>query len=96
MNRRVNSRIFGISSGLFGNFKTTIYIDRLSNMKEVINMVVADLATILREANLINLLNELKKRKFENHDYNFNDIKMNPKKIFWITEVSNLKIQVHH
>ena len=96
MNRRVNSRIFGISSGLFGNFKTTIYIDRLSNMKEVINMVVADLATILREANLVNLLNELKKRKFENHDYNFNDIKMNPKKIFWITEVSNLKIQVHH
>lgn len=96
MNRRVNSRIFGISSGLFGNFKTTIYIDRLSNMKEVINMVVADLATILREANLINLLNELKKRKFENHDYNFNDIKMNPKKIFWITEVSNLKIQVHN
>ena len=65
-------------------------------MKEVINMVVADLATILREANLVNLLNELKKRKFENHDYNFNDIKMNPKKIFWITEVSNLKIQVHH
>ncbi len=96
MNRRVNSRIFGISSGLFGNFKTTIYIDRLSNMKEVINMVIADLATILREANLVNLLNELKKRKFENHDYNFNDIKMNPKKIFWITEVSNLKIQVHH
>ena len=96
MNRRVNSRIFGISSGLFGNFKTTIYIDRLSNMKEVINMVVADLATILREANLVNLLNELKKRKFENHDYNFNDIKMNPKKIFWITEVSNLKIQVHN
>ena len=96
MNRRVNSRIFGISSGLFGNFKTTIYIDRLSNMKEVINMVIADLATILREANLVNLLNELKKRKFENHDYNFKDIKMNPKKIFWITEVSNLKIQVHH
>ncbi len=96
MNRRVNSRIFGISSGLFGNFKTTIYIDRLSNMKEVINMVVADLATILREANLVNLLNELKKRKFENHDYNFNDIKMNPEKIFWITEVSNLKIQVHN
>ena len=96
MNRRVNSRVFGISSGLFGNFKTTIYIDRLSNMKEVINMVIADLATILREANLVNLLNELKKRKFENHDYNFKDIKMNPKKIFWITEVSNLKIQVHH
>ena len=96
MNRRINSRIFGISSGLFGNFKTTIYIDRLSNMKDIINMVVADLATILREANLKNLLNELKKRKFENHDYNFNDIKMNPKKIFWITEVSNLKIQVHH
>ena len=96
MNRRINSRVFGISSGLFGNYKTTIYIDRLSNMKEVINMVVADLATILREANLVNLLNELKKRKFENHDYNFNDIKMNPKKIFWITEVSNLKIQVHH
>ena len=96
MNRRINSRVFGISSGLFGNYKTTIYIDRLSNMKEVINMVVADLATILREANLVNLLNELKKRKFENHDYNFNDIKMNPKKIFWITEVSNLKIQVHN
>ena len=96
MNRRINSRVFGISSGLFGNYKTTIYIDRLSNMKEVINMVIADLATILREANLVNLLNELKKRKFENHDYNFNDIKMNPKKIFWITEVSNLKIQVHH
>ena len=51
---------------------------------------------ILREANLINLLNELKKRKFKNHDYNFNDVKMNPKKIFWITEVSNLKIQTHH
>ena len=49
MNRRVNSRIFGISSGLFGNFKTTIYIDRLSNMKDIINMVIADLATILRE-----------------------------------------------
>ena len=96
MNRRINSRVFGISSGLFGNYKTTIYIDRLSNMKEVIIMVIADLATILREANLVNLLNELKKRKFENHDYNFNDIKMNPKKIFWITEVSNLKIQVHH
>ena len=96
MNRRVNSRIFGISSGLFGNFKTTIYIDRLSNMKDIINMVVADLATILREANLINLLNELKKRKFKNHDYNFNDVKMNPKKIFWIAEVSNLKIQTHH
>jgi hypothetical protein len=96
MNRRVNSRIFGISSGLFGNFKTTIYIDRLSNMKDIINMVIADLATILREANLKNLLNELKKRKFENHDYNFNDVKMNPKKIFWITEVSNLKIQTHH
>ena len=61
MNRRVNSRIFGISSGLFGNFKTTIYIDRLSNMKDIINMVVADLATILREANLMNLLNELKR-----------------------------------
>ena len=96
MNRRVNSRIFGISSGLFGNFKTTVYIDRLSNMKDIINMVVADLANILREANLINLLNELKKRKFKNHDYNFNDVKMNPKKIFWITEVSNLKIQVHN
>lgn len=96
MNRRVNSRIFGISSGLFGNFKTTVYIDRLSNMKDIINMVVADLATILREANLISLLNELKKRKFKNHDYNFNDVKMNPNKIFWITEVSNLKIQTHH
>ena len=96
MNRRVNSRIFGISSGLVGNFKTTIYIDRLSNMKDIINMVVADLATILREANLMNLLNELKKRKFKNHDYNFNDVKMNPEKIFWITEVSNLKIQTHH
>ena len=44
----------------------------------------------------MNLLNELKKRKFKNHDYNFNDVKMNPKKIFWITEVSNLKIQTHH
>ena len=96
MNRRVNSRVFGISSGLFGNFKTTVYIDRLSTMKDIINMVIADLATILREANLINLLNELKKRKFKNHDYNFNDVKMNPKKIFWITEVSNLKIQTHH
>lgn len=96
MNRRVNSRIFGISSGLFANFKTTVYIDRLSNMKDIINMVVADLATILREANLMNLLNELKKRKFKNHDYNFNDVKMNPNKIFWITEVSNLKIQTHH
>ena len=96
MNRRVNSRIFGISSGLFGNFKTTIYIDRLSTMKDIINMVISDLATILREANLVNLLNELKKRKFDNHDYNLNDVKMNPKKIFWITEVSNLKIQVHH
>jgi len=96
MNRRVNSRVFGISSGLFGNFKTTVYIDRLSTMKDIINMVIADLATILREANLVNLLNELKKRKFDNHDYNLNDVKMNPKKIFWITEVSNLKIQVHH
>tara|TARA_B100000674_G_scaffold329442_1_gene275132 strand:+ start:393 stop:683 length:291 start_codon:yes stop_codon:yes gene_type:complete len=96
MNRRVNSRIFGISSGLFGNFKTTVYIDRLSTMKDIINMVIADLATILREANLVNLLNELKKRKFDNHDYNLNDVKMNPEKIFWITEVSNLKIQVHH
>jgi hypothetical protein len=96
MNRRINSRVFGISSGLFGNFKTTIYIDRLSTMKDIINMIIADLATILREANLVNLLNELKKRKFENHDYNLNDVKMNPKKIFWITEVSNLKIQVHH
>ena len=96
MNRRINSRVFGISSGLFGNFKTTIYIDRLSTMKDIINMIIADLATVLREANLVNLLNELKKRKFENHDYNLNDVKMNPKKIFWITEVSNLKIQVHH
>jgi len=96
MNRRVNSRVFGISSGLFGNFKTTVYIDRLSTKKDIINMVIADLATILREANLVNLLNELKKRKFDNHDYNLNDVKMNPKKIFWITEVSNLKIQVHH
>jgi hypothetical protein len=96
MNRRVNSRVFGISSGLFGKFKTTIYIDRLSNMKDIINMVISDLATILREANLVNLLNELKKRKFENHDYNFKDVKINPKKIFWITEVSNLKIQTHH
>ena len=96
MNRRINSRVFGISSGLFGNFKTTIYIDRLSTMKDIINMIIADLATILREANLVNLLNELKKRKFLNHDYNLNDVKMNPKKIFWITEVSNLKIQVHH
>ena len=96
MNRRVNSRIFGISSGLFGNFKTTVYIDRLSTMKDIINMVIADLATILREANLVNLLNELKKRKFDNHDYNLNDVKMNPEKIFWITEVSNLKIQVHN
>ena len=96
MNRRVNSRVFGISSGLFGNFKTTVYIDRLSTMKDIINMVIADLATILREANLVNLLNELKKRKFDNHDYNLNDVKMNPEKIFWITEVSNLKIQVHH
>ena len=96
MNRRVNSRVFGISSGLFGNFKTTIYIDRLSTMKDIINMIIANLATILREANLVNLLNELKKRKFDNHDYNLNDVKMNPKKIFWITEVSNLKIQVHH
>ena len=66
MNRRVNSRIFGISSGLFGNFKTTVYIDRLSTMKDIINMVIADLATILREANLVNLLNELKKRQFDN------------------------------
>jgi len=96
MNRRINSRVFGISSGLFGNFKTTIYIDRLSTMKDIINMIIANLATILREANLVNLLNELKKRKFDNHDYNLNDVKMNPKKIFWITEVSNLKIQVHH
>ena len=96
MNRRINSRVFGISSGLFGNFKTTIYIDRLSTMKDIINMIIANLATILREANLVNLLNELKKRKFLNHDYNLNDVKMNPKKIFWITEVSNLKIQVHH
>ncbi len=96
MNRRINSRVFGISSGLFGNFKTTIYIDRLSTMKDIINMVISDLSTILREANLVNLLNELKKRKFDNHDYNLNDVKMNPKKIFWITEVSNLKIQVHH
>ena len=88
--------VFGISSGLFGNFKTTIYIDRLSTMKDIINMIIANLATILREANLVNLLNELKKRKFDNHDYNLNDVKMNPKKIFWITEVSNLKIQVHH
>lgn len=96
MNRRVNSRVFGISSGLFGNFKTTVYIDRLSTMKDIINMVIADLATILREANLVNLLNELKKRKFDNHDYNLNDVKMNPEKIFWITEVSNLKIQTHH
>ncbi len=96
MNRRVNSRVFGISSGLFGKFKTTIYIDRLSNMKDIINMVISDLATILREANLVNLLNELKKRNFENHDYNFKDVKINPKKIFWITEVSNLKIQTHH
>tara|TARA_B100001996_G_scaffold373374_1_gene350784 strand:- start:352 stop:642 length:291 start_codon:yes stop_codon:yes gene_type:complete len=96
MNRRINSRIFGISSGLFGNFKTTVYIDRLSTMKDIINMVISDLATILRAANLVNLLNELKKRKFTNHDYNLNDVKMNPKKIFWITEVSNLKIQTHH
>ena len=96
MNRRINSRVFGISSGLFGNFKTTIYIDRLSTMKDIINMIIANLATILREANLVNLLNELKKRKFDNHDYNLNDVKMNPKKIFWITEVSNLKIQTHH
>ena len=96
MNMRINSRVFGISSGLFGNFKTTIYIDRLSTMKDIINMIIANLATILREANLVNLLNELKKRKFDNHDYNLNDVKMNPKKIFWITEVSNLKIQVHH
>ena len=96
MNRRINSRIFGISSGLFGNFKTTVYIDRLSTMKDIINMVISDLATILRAANLVNLLNELKKRKFTNHDYNLNDVKMNPKKIFWITELSNLKIQTHH
>jgi hypothetical protein len=96
MNRRINSRIFGISSGLFGNFKTTVYIDRLSTMKDIINMVISDLATILRAANLVNLLNELKKRKFTNHDYNLNDVKMNPNKIFWITEVSNLKIQTHH
>lgn len=96
MNRRVNSRVFGISSGLFGKFKTTIYIDRLSNMKDIINMIITDLATILREASLVNLLKELKKRKFENHDYNFKDVKINPKKIFWITEVSNLKIQTHN
>lgn len=96
MNRRVNSRVFGISSGLFGKFKTTIYIDRLSNMKDIINMVITDLATILREANLVNLLKELKERKFENHDYNFNDVKINPNKIFWITEISNLKIQTHN
>tara|TARA_Y100000389_G_scaffold203152_1_gene250667 strand:- start:2794 stop:3084 length:291 start_codon:yes stop_codon:yes gene_type:complete len=96
MNKRINSRVFGISSGLFGNFKTTVYIDRLSTMKDIINMVISDLATILRAANLVNILNELKKRKFTNHDYNLNDVKMNPKKIFWITEVSNLKIQTHH
>ena len=91
MNRRINSRVFGISSGLFGNFKTTIYIDRLSTMKDIINMVISDLATILRAANLVNILNELKKRKFTNHDYNLNDVKM----IKHISLQSNFSISLH-
>lgn len=86
MNRRVNTRIFGLSSKLFSHFKTTVYIDRVSSMKEIITLVLLDLSTLLREANLLALLDELRLCKFHYHDYNFNDVKLNPDKIFWLCE----------
>jgi len=86
MNRKINSRVFGLSSKLFSHFKTTIYIDRVSNMKEITTLVLLDLASVLREANLVALLDKLRLCKFHHHDYNFNDVKLNPDKIFWLCE----------
>ena len=86
MNRRVNTRIFGLSSKLFSHFKTTVYIDRVSSMEEIITLVLLDLSTLLREANLLALLDELRLCKFHYHDYNFNYVKLNPDKIFWLCE----------
>lgn len=70
----VNLRTVSLSCRTFSHYTTTVDLDEVNNIEEVIEAVVNDLDNYLKRGNLESLRTELQSMRFHNHDYTFEDM----------------------
>jgi len=82
----VHLRKVAISADLFSHYTTSIDLDEVESLKDVIQFVVIDLHRHLEKRNLTSLCERLKMTNFHTHDYTFEEmlLESNPDRVFYV------------
>ncbi len=83
----VNLRKVALSCKTFSHYTTTVDLDKLKSIEEVIEAVVDDLDKYLKKVNLDSLSAELRcMNNFHHHDYTFEEMLLNPGRIYYVCD----------
>ena len=81
----VNNRTFSISGSIFYSYKTSINLDMVDSVEDIIKVIVKRMKDDMKNYPSILIELDREEKKFHIHNYKFGDILMSePEQIFYV------------